>query len=187
MSSCSICRPPGLPPATFAKISFIPDPIPQVDGHYKLFEEVYGTVTTKEFRPSLSKRSAKSKKLPFSASAQHIRNEDLMVQCEECDMRCLLYSPRKLSPALRKQLSTLLEDYTYTCGATLSDLELPDALSSVCARDIQCYDPLENLYFSMKYEPICIHCCGDKSLRNKEGYYPQCELCADKTPIAKRV
>ena len=74
----------------------------------------------------------------------------LMVQCEECEMWHLLYSPRKLSPGLRKQLSTLLEDYTHTCGATLSDLELPDSLSSVCVRDVECYDPLEKLYFSMK-------------------------------------
>jgi len=44
---------------------------------------------------------------------------------------------------LQKQLSTLLDDYTYTCGATLSDLELPDSLSSVCVRDIECYDPLK--------------------------------------------
>jgi len=122
---------------------------------------VYGTTTTEQFRPSLSKRSAKSK------------------------MWHLLYSPRKLSPGLQKQLSTLLDNYTYTCGATLSDLELPDSLSSVCVRDVECYDPLEKLYFSMKYDPICIYCCGDKNLKSTEGYYPKCELCADKTPIAK--
>lgn len=100
VSSCSICRPPRLPTEAFSKISFIPDPIPQGDGHYKPFEEVYGTTTTEKFRPSLSKQSAKSKKLPFSASVQHVRNVDLMVQCEECEMWRLLYSPRKLSPGL---------------------------------------------------------------------------------------
>ena len=70
---------------------------------------------------------------------------------------------------------------------TLSDLELPDSLSSVCVRDVECYDPLEKLYFSMKYDPIYICCCGDKNRKSTEGYYPQCELCADKTPVAKRV
>ena len=104
----------------------------------------------------------------------------LMVQCEECEMWRLLYSPRKLSPGLRKQLSTLPEDYTYTCGATLSDLELPDSLSIVYV--FECNDPLEKLYFLMKYDPVCIYCCGDKNLKSTEGYYPQCELCADKTP-----
>ena len=98
-------------------------------------------------------------------------------------MNARLMGQRSL-PSL-EQLSTLLEDYTYTCGATLSDLELPDSLSSVCVRDVECYDPLEKLYFSMKYDPICIYCCGDKNLKSTEGYYPQCELCADKTPIAK--
>ena len=123
---------PRHPSKTFSKVCFIPDPMPQADGHYKPFEDVYGTETTEEFRPSLSKKSAKSKKLPFSASVQHVRNVNLMLQCEECEMWHLLYSPRKLSPSLRNQLSALLEDFTYTCGATLSDLELPDALSDVC-------------------------------------------------------
>ena len=110
----------------------------------------------------------------------------LMVQCEECEMWRLLYSPRKLSPGLQKQLSTLLEDYTYTVWCdTLGLRAIPDSLSSVCVRHIECYDPLEKLYFSMKYDPICICCCGDKNRKSTEGYYPQCELCADKTPIAK--
>ena len=100
-------------------------------------------------------------------------------------MNARLMGQRSL-PSL-EQLSTLLEDYTYTCSATLSDLELPDSLSSVCVRDVERYDPLEKLYVSMKYDPICIYCCGDKNLKSTEGYYPKCELCADKTPIAKRV
>ena len=72
----------------------------------------------------------------------------------------LLYSPRKLSPSLRNQLSALLEDFTYTCGATLSDLELPDALSDVCVRDLQCYDHLEEIIYlnelrSDSYSLLC--------------------------------
>ena len=35
-----------------------------------------------------------------------------------------------------------LEDYTFSCGAALSDLELPSVLSEVYARDQQCYDPV---------------------------------------------
>ena len=85
------------------------------------FEEVYGTLMTKKFGPSLLKRSAKSKKLPFSASVQQLRNVDLMLQYEECEMWQLLYSSQKLWPALQKQPSTILEDYTCACGAILSD------------------------------------------------------------------
>ena len=54
-SACGVCKPPRLPPDTFSKIHFVPDPVPQAYGHYKSFEDVYGTVTTEEHRPSLAK------------------------------------------------------------------------------------------------------------------------------------
>ncbi len=106
---CTVCQPPRLPSATFCKLHFIPDPVPQADGHYKCFEDVYGTTTTED-----------------------VRNVNLMVQCEECEMWRLLYSPHKLTSTARQELSALLEDFTYTCGATLSDLELPTISSEVC-------------------------------------------------------
>ena len=59
---------------------------------------------------------------------------------------------------------TILDDYTFTCGATLSDLELSSSLSEVCIRDSQCYDPLEKQYYSMKYDPICVHCCSEDNI-----------------------
>ena len=186
-SACGVCKPPRLPPDTFSKIHFVPDPVPQADGHYKSFEDVYGTVTTEEHRPSLAKRSGRSKTLPFVASVQHVRNVNLMVQCEECEMWRLLYSPHKLSSLARQQLSTLLEDFTYTCGATLSDLDLPALLSEVCVREIQCHYPVEKLYFSMNYDPICIHCCCEENLASEEGCYPQCDQCKDRVPIRKKV
>ena len=51
---------------------------------------------------------------------------------------------------------TILDDYTFTCGATLSDLELSSSPSEVCIRDSQ--------YYSMKYDPICIHCCLEDNI-----------------------
>ena len=99
----------------------------------------------------------------------------------------LLYAPRKFSSVARQELESVLEDYTFSCGAALSDLELPSVLSEVCARDLQCYDPVEKLYYSMNYNPICIYCCADENLVTKDGYYPQCEFCQDKVPVKKRV
>ena len=69
----------------------------------------------------------------------------------------------------RQQLSTLLEDFTYTCGATLSDLDFPALWSEVCVPEIQCHDPVEKLYFSMNYDPICIHCCCEENLASEDG------------------
>lgn len=181
-SSCDICKPPRLPREIFAQVHHLPDPIPASDGHYKSFEEVFGTTTTETYHPSLSKRSGKTKTLPFVASVQHVRNVSLMVQCEECEMWCLLYAPRP-----RQELESLLDGYTFSCGATLSDLELPSILSEVCARDLQCYDPVEKLYYSRNYDPICIYCCSEDNLETKDGYYPQCKSCDDKVAVKKRV
>ena len=63
---------------------------------------------------------------------------------------------RKLSSVARQELESLLDDYTFSCGAALSDLELPSVLSEVCARDLQCYDPVEKLYYSVHYDPIIV-------------------------------
>ena len=100
-----------------------------------------------------------------------------------------LHSPRKLSSIVRQELVTVLDDYcnTFTCGATLSDLELTGRLSEVCIRDLQCYNPLEKLYYSMNYDPICIHCCSEDNNVSVQGCYPQCGNCKHKEPMKKRV
>ena len=94
-TDCNICLPPRLPSDVFSKIHNLPDPTPGSDGHYKRFSEVYGTKTIEAHRPSLAKKAGKAKTLPFIASVQHVRNISLMIQCEECEMWRLLYSPKK--------------------------------------------------------------------------------------------
>ena len=185
-STCDICKAPRLPPEIFSQIHHLPDPIPACDGHYKSFNEIYGTPTTETHRPSSMKHAGKAKTLPFVASVQHVRNVSLMVQCEECAMWRLLYAPRKLSYVARQELESLLEDYTFSCGAALNDLDLPSVLSEVCARDLQCYDPVEKLYYSMNYDPICIYCCAEENLVTKDGYYPQCGSCQDRVLVKRR-
>ena len=88
-------------------------------------DTVYNTVTSEEHRPSLQNHPVRQKTLPFVASVQHAKNTNLMVQCEECEMWCLVYSKYKLTKAELTELSTAINDYTYTCGASLSDLGLP--------------------------------------------------------------
>lgn len=45
----------------------------------------------------------------------------------------------------------VLEDYTYTRGAQLSDLGLDHRLGNdnLCMQSIHCYEPLEKLYYSV--------------------------------------
>ena len=78
----------------FDRIKPFPNLMIKDDGHYKTFEEVYGTDTSEDCRPS---KQAKPKKLSFYASVQHIKNIGLMLMCKECSMRRLLYASRKLS------------------------------------------------------------------------------------------
>jgi len=42
---------------------YLPDPIPGDDGHYKSFDELYGTTTTEQYRPSLSTRRKPTREL----------------------------------------------------------------------------------------------------------------------------
>ena len=114
------------------------------------------------------KHTGRTKTLPFVASVQQVRNVLLMVQCKECGMWRLLYSPRKLSSIARQELVTILDDYTFTCSATLSDLELSGSIhvhvGEVCICDLQCYDPSEKLSYSMNYNLNCIHCCSEDNI-----------------------
>ncbi|XP_065895962.1 uncharacterized protein [Dysidea avara] len=173
--SCCICKPPKLPTEIFQSINFIPDPVPGEEGHYRCFSDVYGTDTSEEHCPSLKKPNKRRKTLPFASNLTHVRNVDMMLQCEECDSWRLLYSQHKLKRAQRLQLERALKDYTFTCGASMSDLELPEGLN-VYARDIACGEPIEKLYYAAKYPPICVYCAKDIEWNEKE-YYPQCADC----------
>ena len=68
-------------------------PVPGEDGHYKAFPDVFGSDASEEFRRS--QVSKKAKTLPFYASVQHVKNSQLMVQCEECNMWRLVFSKYK--------------------------------------------------------------------------------------------
>lgn len=182
--SCSICKPVCLPLSVFTTLKHLPHPIPQEDGHYKPFREVYGTKTSGKFRPSSLKKKTKSKGLPFYASVQHVTNAQIMLQCESCNMWHLVFSKYKLSSSQRQLLQELLGNLTYTCGSQLKDANLPEELANVEVWDHQCRDPIEKLYYSAKFEPICIY-CGEPEPYTTEGQYPQCNSCKSLPPIMK--
>lgn len=54
---------------------------------------------------------------------QHVKNVDLMLMCEECEMWRLLYSKRKLKQKERQELEQSLEDMSFSCGAQIQDCE----------------------------------------------------------------
>ena len=167
----------------------LPDPIINEDGHYHSFDELYGTSTTEKDLPSASMATQK-KTIPFNATQQHVKNVNLVIQCEECQMWRLLFSKSKLSPQSVVRLNSILEDISYTCGATFSDVVMPEGLQCVCIRHHNCYDPVEKLYYSCGFpDVICIYCSKmlpSTSESEDREFYPQCSDCLTK-PAIKRV
>jgi len=114
-----------------------PDPTPSgVDGHYLSFDEIYGKCTSESSRPSLQKKPQRKKTLPFHGVLQHVKNVDMMLECMECSMWRLLYSKKKLSRHDKKRLQDALDEWEFTCGAPLQDLELCGPSSEVYMRDV---------------------------------------------------
>ena len=125
---CPTCFPVRLPAEKFAKIQPFPDPVLKDDGHYKPFDDVYGTVTTEEYRPSLQKCGQKQKALPFYASVQHAKNSGMMLLCEECGMWRLIYATRKLRASEKQLLEHALDGLSFSCGSPLQEADLPQEL-----------------------------------------------------------
>ena len=98
----------------------------------------------------------------FSPSKWQVLNVGPLVQCEECNMWCLLLSSRNPSVHDKKQLARrhihAVTVYTCTCAAILDELHLPDNLNCVVVRVHSCYDPVKKLYYSANFELLCIYC-----------------------------
>ena len=183
---CEVCLPPRLPPSEFEKLHHLPDPHPSTDDHYKSFSEVFGTDTSEQYRPSMKAKPRKEKTLPFYPSVQHVRNAEMMLLCEECEMWRLIYAKRKLKGTEREQLEVSLDYMSFSCGAQLQDADIPVHLKDVVyVRQMSCEDPIEKLYYSAKFADICVYCgVSVDPWSDKEPYYPQCEGCREKPPIA---
>ena len=125
---CEICEPPRMPIEEFKKLKHLPDPMNGEEGHYISFEEAFQEETSEKDRPSLTNKPRR-KSLPFTPSVQHVNNIALMLQCEECDLWRLLYSKRRLSAQDKTEIQSVIDDISYTCGATLQELDLPDKFS----------------------------------------------------------
>ncbi len=170
---CDVCGPVL---EVFDGIKPFPDPMPGTDGHYLPFGDVLEKDTSEIHRPSLRKKSHHKKTLPFHGVLQHVKNVNMMLECEECGMWRLLYCKHKLKKTDRTELDKCLENWQFTCGAQLQDLVLNGALSEVYSRECSCNDPIEKLYYSAKYEPICIY-CNIPQTATDPLFYPQCPSC----------
>ena len=179
MCSCTMCKPVRMNMDVFSTLHFLPDPIPNDDGHYKNLFDVYGQKTGEQHRPSLqaTRKNAKQS-VGFTPSQQHVHNVGLVVQCEECDMWRLLFCKHKLNSQEVVVLGKVLDDISYTCGVSFSDLDLPGRLKNVCVREHKCGDSIEKLYFSCDFEPICIK-CSSEDVQSNTDFFPLCVHCLE--------
>ncbi|CAC5399985.1 unnamed protein product [Mytilus coruscus] len=106
-ADCNICAPPRLPPDMFAKLHVLPDPFSGEDQHYKTFQEVYGTDTTEEHKPSSVTKTQTGHQIPCSPSAKTANTVQMTVTCVDCDKPRVIYSATKLN-ASEKIVCTLI-------------------------------------------------------------------------------
>ena len=184
-TECSLCKPPRLPQSEFQKLDHLPDPVMDMNNHYKTFKEVFRTKTSEDGRPSKAKTTHKERTLPFYPSVQHVKNTEMMLMCDECGIWRLIYSKRKLKEAEKKKLDEALDGMSFSCGAVLQDADIPDELKEIVyVRDLSCGEPVEKLYYSAKFTDICVYCAAPvPPWSDKEANYPQCTECSEKPTI----
>ena len=176
---CSMCTPPHLPAEMFSALHKLPDPMPGDEGHFKTFSEVYGTDSNESHHPSLQKKP-RTKTLPFASTLWHVQNVDMMLKCEHCGRWRLLYSQYRLTKKERTDPEKALEDVSFTWGSPLQESELPGKLANVYVWDIVCEEPIERLYYTVKYPSICVHCASSLEIdfnTYQFHFYPQCSGC----------
>ncbi len=64
-------------------------------------------------------------------SQQHVKNVNLLVQCEECNKWRVLFCCNKLNFFQLTELEKLLDDIAYTCGVLFSEFDFPGRLNNV--------------------------------------------------------
>lgn len=181
-----MCNVPRLPAEVFETLHFLPDPIlsESEEGHYQAFHEVYGKPTTEKDRPSTKKSSTTHSR---RYTLKHIKNANLMLQCEECEFWRLLYSETQLTREQKMSIQNSLTDCVFTCGSNIEDAHLDVEGIVVYTMSLNCFEPIEKQYYSAGYAPICVYCASDvpRSSLNTT-YLPQCDDCKEKEPISKR-
>ncbi|CAG8577073.1 6206_t:CDS:10 [Gigaspora margarita] len=154
----------------------------------EIFEYVYGTKTTEEYRPSYIQSQTKSKSiLKYILIAKKIRD---YIKCENCQKCHCVYSNKSLTDDEQYAYQQALESYSYSCGAPIfpDDYYLKETIF-VCTQ-INCDSPVEILYYlscKIGNYSICYYCGNNNDLiipsqSLKEHFkqiYPLCKICQE--------
>ena len=115
----------------FSQLHFLPDLMinPLSPEHYLSFDAAMQKKTSEKIVHLYKDRRKRLFQFPKCTTCENV---NVMVQCEDCLSWRLLFSKRKLTHMQRRTLKAILDDVSYSCGASFEDIEFPDGLESVC-------------------------------------------------------
>ena len=77
---------------------------------------------------------------------------------------------------------------SFSCGAPLEDLDLPDGLPVVFVKRLSCSDPTEKLYYSVGHEAIftiVVYTDQEIIVQETDIYYPLCSASSGLEKVKK--
>ena len=81
------------------------------------FQNVYGTETTEEYRPTYMQSQANAEPIPKAILiGGKIRD---YIDCEDCRKRRCVYSDKVMSREEQEDYQQALDSYSYSCGASI--------------------------------------------------------------------
>ena len=98
-----------------------------------------------------------------------------------CGMWCLLFVKNKLTVGEITALQQVLDIWSF---CAVQDLNLTGHLADVYVIDMSCNEPIEQLFYSAKYEYICIYCAAPQPATDTQ-FYPQCAGCRSRDRIPR--
>ncbi|CAG8633361.1 11116_t:CDS:2 [Ambispora leptoticha] len=177
-SSCTICRPPRCSQEEFEQLHCLPDPIPGDDLHYKSFEEIYGTRTTENHRPSLE--SEVDDDTENTVSPNEEANEENMNKEDEPDQS---ESESTEEEEAGENVEGSGESEEESDENVESDTHGEDSINELFSRvfvndSLSCSATIEKPYYSAGiYPAVCIECgCRDANRLAKDEH-PRCSNC----------
>jgi len=95
----------------------------------------------------------------------------------------LYYLKCKLSAQDKREIQSLIDDISYTCGTTLQELDLPEKMMCIYVKEHNCFDPVEKLCYSLIPSEFIVLL---RMLKIVIIFYPKCSTCSDKLSVKKR-
>ncbi|CAB4488680.1 unnamed protein product [Rhizophagus irregularis] len=178
---CNICKPIRSDELDFSQVHSLPDPVPIADKtNYKQFEDVYDTITTEQYRPSLLNQQQKKKRahIEFGPTAQFVRNvgiisDTIQYTCGD-SFEALVENVEQNESNINGDENS---EHDYV-GEIFKKVKVDDGLI--------CNNPTEISYYSSGlFEEICFQCgkvpedeCDESDRPNlNEGFYYYCDEC----------